>query len=588
MRILLPSLGLVATTLLAGGCFDPTRACTSDGDCVAGGRCDPGTKSCISGSNPNDRTPPVFLIALAPPAARRSTAKLTEFDPASPDGGVDAFRRDESVVVTVSSQDRDVDAGSVRLVVSGVSNNPTTSLESQLGPCTSGSPGAGAPFCGQAAVALGSLPFDAFRGVMVLEVSGSDLSNNVGKADGGINVTRWKWRYSAGAPIYTTPAIADDGTIVFGTSDGGSGSLYALTPEGDEKWAPINLGPIQASPAIGSGATPSIYVAASTPAGSRINAIKLLDGHDAGTCLGSSGLGFSKPILGGLAVLSTPGDTEALESAVGLAGGTRLVTFRPAAQGTSDPSCLEAGAPFQQSQFETVVTDGAVLYLGAQDNSLRSFVFETTSINWVRNTAWGISGAVLVGDSELSALAVDGADLVFGVHPFGLVRVARSSGASSLNGPDGGVTGDPSGTVVGQATIVFAVGTESEPLVVSQDVHTKDFETAQGVGLVRSVPSVGSDQLVYALTTNGMIDVRDVLLRQRWSASLSQGRFWASSTIDCARQSGGGVLYAASDRGELVSVLVDSAGIDSASPWPKYQHDSRNTGNPTTPIHSCP
>src|SRR5215471_9307236 len=108
MRTSLSSLLLVATMLLDGGCFDPTRPCTSDGDCVAGGRCDPGTKTCISGSNPNDRTPPVFSITVAPPVARRSTAKLTELDPGSPDGGVDAFRRDESAVVTLSSQDRAV------------------------------------------------------------------------------------------------------------------------------------------------------------------------------------------------------------------------------------------------------------------------------------------------------------------------------------------------------------------------------------------------------------------------------------------------------------------------------------------------
>src|SRR5262252_3690490 len=251
MRTSLSSLGLVAAALVAGGCFDPTRTCTSDGDCVAGGRCDPGTKTCISGSNPNDKTAPVFSIAVAPPAPRRSTAKLTELDPGSPDGGADAFRRDESVAVTVTSLDTDVDAGSVQLLVFGLSNNPVTALKAQLLPCAPGSAGASSPFCRQATVGLGPLPFDAFRGVMALEVSGTDLSENRGTADSGFNGTRWKWRYSAGAPIYTTPAIADDGTIVFGTSDGGSGSLYALTPAGDEKWAPVALGEIRASPVIG-------------------------------------------------------------------------------------------------------------------------------------------------------------------------------------------------------------------------------------------------------------------------------------------------------------------------------------------------
>jgi hypothetical protein len=533
----------------------------------------------------------VFSIVIAPPGTRQNTGKLTELDPGSPDGGVDAFRRDETVVVTVTSPDSDVDGESVQLLVYGLSSNPVTAFQAQLVPCASGNPLASNPFCRQATVALGPLPFDAFRGVMALEASGTDLSDNHGKADGGINVTRWKWRYSAGAPIYTTPAIADDGTIVFGTSDGGSGSLYALTPAGAEKWAPVELGPVEASVVIGLGASPLLYVAPSLPSGSRINAVRAADGSDAGVCLGSSGVGFGKPILSGLALVSTPGDTGVLESAVGLAGGTRLVTFRPAAQGSADPACLEAAAPFQQSQFETVVTDGAALFLGAQDNSIRSFVFEPTSINWVKNAAWGVSGAVLIGDSEVSALAVDGPDLVFGVHPFGLMKVARSSGVATALGPDGGVTGDPSGPAIDQASVVFGSGTESLPLVLAQNRQSGEFTVSQSAGLVRSVPLMGTHQLSYALTTSGALETRGATLVLRWSARLSQtGRFRASPTLDCARGGGatGGVLYAASDVGEFLAVLVDSEGLEKTSPWPKYQHDVRNTGNPSTPIQTCP
>ncbi|WP_232293384.1 hypothetical protein [Stigmatella aurantiaca] len=30
--------------------------------------------------------------------------------------------------------------------------------------------------------------------------------------------------------------------------------------------------------------------------------------------------------------------------------------------------------------------------------------------------------------------------------------------------------------------------------------------------------------------------------------------------------------------------IVDSPGMDPSAPWPKDQHDARNTGNPVTPI----
>ncbi|HSP20230.1 MAG TPA: PQQ-binding-like beta-propeller repeat protein, partial [Myxococcaceae bacterium] len=220
---------------------------------------------------------------MTSPNPRRNTPKLTVLDPGSPDGGLDAFRRDDLVAVTVSSRDTDVDAGSVKLRVFGIASGSVTPVEVPLAPCASGGPGASDPFCRQGALPLASLPFEAFRGVVVLEASGSDLSNNLGSADGGVNVTRWKWRYSAGAPIYTTPAIADDGTVVFGTSDGGSGSLYALTPDGTEKWPPVVLGPIEASPAVGSGPPDLslVYVATAATAGSKMYAVVLGDGSDA-------------------------------------------------------------------------------------------------------------------------------------------------------------------------------------------------------------------------------------------------------------------------------------------------------------------
>src|SRR6516162_5906297 len=269
MRTAISVLGVLAALVLVGACFDPTRPCSAKSDCVNGGTCDPGTKTCVAAGNPNDKTPPVFSIVVKGAPVLQDTATLTEYDQGWPDGGREAFRRDESVQVTVTSVDQDVDAGSVKLLVYGVSGNPGTALDVQLAPCASANPAAANPFCRVGTVQLAPLPFEAFRAVVPLEVSGADLSNNVGTADAGVNVTRWKWRYSAGAPIYTTPAIADDGTIVFGTSDGGSGSLYALTSSGSEVWAPTELGPMKASPLLGTANAghQTIYAATATSNG---------------------------------------------------------------------------------------------------------------------------------------------------------------------------------------------------------------------------------------------------------------------------------------------------------------------------------
>jgi hypothetical protein len=96
--------------------------------------------------------------------------------------------------------------------------------------------------------------------------------------------------------------------------------------------------------------------------------------------------------------------------------------------------------------------------------------------------------------------------------------------------------------------------------------------------------------VAYTLTTLGSLEARDPNLNVLWSVRLStSGSFRGSPILDCTREgTGAGVLYAASDLGEVNALVVDSPGLDPAAPWPKYQHDVRNTGNPTTPIQSCP
>ncbi len=59
--------------------------------------------------------------------------------------------------------------------------------------------------------------------------------------------------YSRYAPsIVSSPAIASDGTIYFGTMIGGSeGYIYALNPDGTLKWRYLTGDYITSDPAIG-------------------------------------------------------------------------------------------------------------------------------------------------------------------------------------------------------------------------------------------------------------------------------------------------------------------------------------------------
>ena len=88
-------------------------------------------------------------------------------------------------------------------------------------------------------------------------VGSSDTNLYAITGDGGM-----KWAFKTGGTVWSSPAVGDDGTIYVGSSDN---SLYAVNPEdGSKKWAFPTLGPVMSSPVIGFDGTDHIlYVGSS-------------------------------------------------------------------------------------------------------------------------------------------------------------------------------------------------------------------------------------------------------------------------------------------------------------------------------------
>jgi outer membrane protein assembly factor BamB len=57
-----------------------------------------------------------------------------------------------------------------------------------------------------------------------------------------------KWKYQTEGPVNSSPAVADDGTVWFGSEDG---KVYAVTPDGKLAWSFKTEGAVDSSPAIG-------------------------------------------------------------------------------------------------------------------------------------------------------------------------------------------------------------------------------------------------------------------------------------------------------------------------------------------------
>jgi hypothetical protein len=143
--------------------------------------------------------------------------------------------------------------------------------------------------------------------------------------------------------------------------------------------------------------------------------------------------------------------------------------------------------------------------------------------------------------------------------------------------------------------VLFADGASPAPAIFAAktDLTNPVRVPLTGAGSVSTI-ALGSAGLRYLLTLDGHLEAHLPSLTLDWSEGLDTAPFEASPTIDCFRDagvsspSGTGVLYAASMGGNLFAVVVDDPGLETTAPWPKYQHDVRNTGNPGTVLRSCP
>jgi outer membrane protein assembly factor BamB len=115
------------------------------------------------------------------------------------------------------------------------------------------------------------------------------------------------------------------------------------------------------------------------------------------------------------------------------------------------------------------------------------------------------------------------------------------------------------------------------------------------VGILRGAPVVGKNDRLYTLNDAGRVSAWTAsTLAPQWNVDLPsvQANSFVSPTLDCRRtdtgqpSTGPGILYIGA-ASRLYAFIVDSPSLANA-PWPKFQHDARNTGNPATPVTNCP
>jgi hypothetical protein len=529
-----------------------------------------------------DTVPPSFFWTVPIPVRSGSMY----IDPAT--GFAAAWRRDEIFTLNLlASEPMLSDTVALRVIGIPGAVSPVSSVAQYDAGCAF-------PYCGTVMVDMSKPDMKAFRGTFGLVVTGQDRAGNVGSTDGGVQSTRWKWMNPLTSDaIRTSPAIGSTGTVYVGSQNAGRtlGTVFALNTDGGQRWI-LDGGAITASPAVGLNAgIDRVYVAMNSATGTTFYAV---DGtlmnpppiacavYDGGFVYGPLALGVSAPDGGPL--------VETAFSVVNAIDGGRLLAVRPDA--TLIDQCRfgdGVGNVGTSTAPGGLAHDGVATYVGSDSSlSVKSYklMLDTWTLNWSPvNAGYATHGLVVTGNN----LVAGGYGLAPGSGK--LIGLPTDGGPVSWIYGDGG-TWNPS--VSSGNNIIY--GDDGSRLNSVNLNAFAGFYVAVDGGVSQGSPLVGRDGLIYVAATDSNLSVFDPGLNLQWRIDLL-APVEASLAIDCARTGPGtlvpgrpAVLYAATTGGQVYALIADSLGLDTNAPWPKYQHDPRNTGNSATPLSSfaCP
>ena len=334
------------------------------------------------------------------------------------------------------------------------------------------------------------------------------------------------WSFVADEYITGAPAVAPDGTIVFGT---GLGTVYTLNPDGTEKWTYDAGGAfgVYGSPAVGPDGT--VYVSNDAfldpPTLHALNADGTLK-----WAYSSGGRGGFIPAVGPDGTVYLAAD----EADVG-----RLIAL------DSDGS--------QAWSYET---DGG---LGAPAVAADGTVYVGGIASW--------DGTTLTVDGKLYALASDGT-LAWSYQTDGAVFTAPAIGADgTIYAMSGG--GQEDDDPVGTIYAVNADGSENWTTQLS------------GCAAESGGPTVGADGTIYAPVGGcvaggvGILHAYDAAGSELWQFEVG-GEF--KVIRGASPLTADGTLYVTSQlTGEVYAVKSDSPGL-AATAWPKRGGGNANAG----------
>ncbi|MBX7096760.1 MAG: hypothetical protein K1X89_03525 [Myxococcaceae bacterium] len=531
----------------------------------------------------SDQTAPVVTLSLSPPPLRR-VGTVSEGDPAA--NYAFAYRRDEKAEVRVeASEPVVVTPASLTGLDAGF-----TSLASCQRGCDAG------VFCTCFEVDWASYPLNDFRATYALAVKPvEDLAGNASAPSAPVTarVTRWKWAKDLAAVggVIQSPAVDRQGNLVTGFALGASGRAYFLDSAGQDR-SSVDAGSdaFVTAPLV---SAQHCYFGIRTATSGALAQFSLSGAGESSLCVANG----RDPT--GTFALSLSDAGADLVFGVDQAG---LVL----AGNSQRPDCVVYDTGSGAGNKFTAVSSGLTAYFasGASATLSRSTVTFGPSSTWSapvsNSTSLYTKGLTLFGTTVAGGGAGPSVGGVYALKSDGSL-VNRADYPVGMSSPAGipiviGTTAAPVLVYGNQnGDLIRASYTAGDPGTFAD----AGFTTVKATAATLTAPVLGADGTIYAVdASGGVYAYTNDLSTRLWtlpvgtigtvntSPALDTAR--AGTTKDCSRP---GTLYIpSSGDGHLYAIIVDSKGLSGTAPWPKFQRDDQNTGNPDFPLgaNSCP
>jgi len=315
-----------------------------------------------------------------------------------------------------------------------------------------------------------------------------------------------KWVVSTGNSIYSSPAIASDGTIYIGSNDM---NLYAVNPNGTKKWSFATSGGVSPSPAIGTDGT--IYVGswdgklyAINPNGSKKWSFTTQQDIESSPTIGTDGTIYI-------------GSWD-----------TKLYAVNP--NGSKKWAFATNG---EIHSFPAIGTDGT-LYVGSDDNKLYA-INPNGSLKWSFTTGNVVYPAPTIGaDGTIYAGSND--HKLYAINPDGSSKWTFTTGGKVESSP-----------ALGSDGVIYVTSTDAKLYALNPN-GTLKWSYTTGVGIIGSSPAIGTNGYIYFGSEDHNIN-----------AIKLNGTFgWSFNTGDSVRSSpalgADGTLYVGSFDGKLYAI----------------------------------